>query len=86
MVFGKVVSGVDTLVRMDKTPHDEYNHPFETNINIVKSGVLYTEPYAVSKGSAEVRNNIHIIILLHKRKSTEWNRHYIKKILYNVRL
>ena len=55
VVLGKVVSGVDTLVRLDTTPVDEDYKPYETTVTIINSGSLHTEPFITTTDPAEVR-------------------------------
>ena len=45
---------MDTIIRIKKTPSDEDYYPYETEIKIVDSGVIPTEPFVVTKEAVEV--------------------------------
>ena len=53
-MFGKVLLGMDTLERVYDTPCDDDYLPYETEIRIVDSGEIPTEPFVVDKQPVQV--------------------------------
>ena len=63
VVFGKVLEGMDTIVRIQRTPVDDNYLPFETEIKIADSGVIPTEPLKVKKMPVVVRTKCVVSVM-----------------------